>query len=96
MIFVSSVYDDVPDALSSWAASGHRLYIYSSGSVTAQKLLFGNSEKGDLLDKISGHFDTSVGSKQEVDSYKNISKEIGCDQILFLTDIINGNFEINY
>ncbi|XP_026477243.1 enolase-phosphatase E1-like [Ctenocephalides felis] len=83
------VYDDVPEALTSWSASGHQLYIYSSGSVAAQKLLFGNTEKGDLLDKISGHFDTSVGGKQEVDSYKNISKEIGCDQILFLTDIVN-------
>lgn len=34
--------------LDSWRAAGKMLYIYSSGSVLAQKLLVGHSDKGDL------------------------------------------------
>ena len=44
-----SVYDDVPKAFEQWTNNGKKLYIYSSGSVEAQKLLFGNTEHGDLL-----------------------------------------------
>jgi enolase-phosphatase E1 len=47
---VCSVYDDVVEALHKWKAMGHKVYIYSSGSVQAQKLLFKYSNKGDLLE----------------------------------------------
>jgi enolase-phosphatase E1 len=43
------VYDDVVPAFDRWKKRGMNIYIYSSGSVSAQKLLFGYSEKGDLL-----------------------------------------------
>jgi hypothetical protein len=47
---VYSVYSDVVPALKSWACSGRQIYVYSSGSVEAQKLLFGHSEEGSLLE----------------------------------------------
>ncbi|XP_033609088.1 enolase-phosphatase E1 isoform X2 [Cryptotermes secundus] len=83
------VYSDVVPALKSWAHSGRRIYVYSSGSVEAQKLLFGHSEEGDLLDLFAGHFDTEVGPKVEPDSYVNIVKKLDCrsEDIVFLTDV---------
>ncbi|KAK7872006.1 hypothetical protein R5R35_004521 [Gryllus longicercus] len=83
------VYDDVQPALKSWKHSGRQVYVYSSGSVAAQKLLFEFSEKGDLLELFSGHFDTDVGSKIESSSYSNIAKQLNCkcEEIMFLTDI---------
>ncbi|XP_015591169.1 enolase-phosphatase E1 isoform X1 [Cephus cinctus] len=85
------VYEDVPKALESWTAdTGRKVYVYSSGSVEAQKLLFGHSKYGDLLKYFSGYFDTSVGMKQEVASYKNILKQIDVEpsNVLFLTDVV--------
>lgn len=85
------VYDDVSPALEAWrAAEGQKVYIYSSGSVQAQKLLFGQSSAGDLLKYIDGHFDTAVGAKQEQASYAAIAEKIGCkpEEVLFLTDIV--------
>lgn len=84
------VYDDVMPALEQWrSVNGQKVYIYSSGSVQAQKLLFGQSDAGDMLAHIDGHFDTDVGGKREVASYKNIIEKIGCKagETLFLTDI---------
>ncbi|CAH0728351.1 unnamed protein product, partial [Brenthis ino] len=84
------VYDDVSAALELWhGVEGQKVYIYSSGSVQAQKLLFEKSLAGDLLPYIDGHFDTSVGAKQEAKSYTSIIEKIGCkaEEILFLTDI---------
>ncbi len=43
-----SVYDDVVDALKLWTEAGKRIFIYSSGSVAAQKLLFAHTRHGDL------------------------------------------------
>ncbi|KAG9480584.1 hypothetical protein GDO78_012181 [Eleutherodactylus coqui] len=83
------VYDDVVPALKKWKEANLKLYIFSSGSVEAQKLLFGYSIEGDLLELLHGHFDTSVGSKVESASYRRIAEQIGCsaENILFLTDI---------
>ncbi|EFN67549.1 Enolase-phosphatase E1 [Camponotus floridanus] len=84
------VYEDVPKALESWKNDGRKIYVYSSGSVEAQKLLFGHSIHGDLLKYFSGFFDTEVGAKQESDSYKNILSKID-DQpsnVVFLTDVV--------
>ncbi|XP_073493118.1 enolase-phosphatase E1 [Phyllobates terribilis] len=83
------VYDDVVPALKKWKEAGLKLYIFSSGSVEAQKLLFRYSIEGDLLELFHGHFDTTVGSKMESESYKRIADTIGCstENILFLTDI---------
>ncbi|XP_060681634.1 enolase-phosphatase E1 [Hemiscyllium ocellatum] len=83
------VYKDVAPAIKEWRKEGKKVYIYSSGSVEAQKLLFGYSIEGDLLELFDGHFDTKIGSKVKAESYREIAKNIGCstDNILFLTDV---------
>ncbi|XP_078429261.1 haloacid dehalogenase-like hydrolase family protein [Wolffia australiana] len=84
------VFDDVPEALSKWHASGIKVYIYSSGSREAQRLLFGNTIHGDLRKFLCGFFDTTVGNKREIRSYSEIYQSLGVDkpnQILFLTDV---------
>ncbi|MCP5352036.1 MAG: acireductone synthase, partial [Chromatiales bacterium] len=88
--FTGHVYPDAVDGLRRWHRSGCKLYVYSSGSVAAQKLLFGYSDAGDLTPLFSGYFDTRVGGKREVDSYRRIAGQIGlpADEILFLSDIV--------
>ena len=82
------IYEDALDGLKRWENGGIDLYIYSSGSIAAQKLLFGNTEVGDLNPLFKGYFDTTTGPKLEKDSYEKIIREIGlpADQILFLSD----------
>ncbi|MBH24571.1 MAG: acireductone synthase [Myxococcales bacterium] len=82
------VFEDVPGRLEAWAGAGVPVYIYSSGSVSAQKLLFGYSEAGDLTRYLDGYFDTRIGSKKEADSYRAIADEIGVapETITFVTD----------
>ncbi|MEL6348367.1 MAG: acireductone synthase, partial [Myxococcota bacterium] len=82
------VYDDVVPALQRWTDAGRSIYIYSSGSVHAQKLLFGHSVAGDLLPFFKGHYDTRIGSKKDAPSYAGIAADIGCmpGEIRFLTD----------
>jgi enolase-phosphatase E1 len=87
--FKGHVYNDVKPALNKWKSQGIKLGVYSSGSVAAQKLLFGYSEAGDLTSFFSDYFDTNVGQKREISSYQNIKKALklqGAD-ILFLSDI---------
>ena len=83
------VYDDVAPALRAWHDAGIALYIYSSGSIVAQKVLFANSSAGDLLPLFAGHFDTTIGAKRETASYAAIAREIGiaAGEILFLSDV---------
>ena len=83
------VYDDVPAALNQWRASGLKIGVFSSGSVAAQKLLFRYSDFGDLSGHFSNHFDTTTGSKKEVETYQKITQLLGLapEQILFLSDI---------
>jgi enolase-phosphatase E1 len=82
------VYPDVVEKLTEWKESGLSLYVYSSGSVLAQKLIFGFTHSGDLTPLFSGYFDTAIGSKLEAASYKAIAAEIGLQpsEILFLSD----------
>lgn len=83
------IYSDVPIALQRWHEQNLSLNIYSSGSVPAQKLLFGYSSAGDLTPLVDHYFDTNVGHKREVDSYEKITKTLNLpnDSILFLSDI---------
>lgn len=82
-------FADVVPAVKRWKAAGMKVYIYSSGSIEAQKLLFGHSTEGDILELFDGHFDTKIGHKVESESYRKIADSIGCStrNILFLTDI---------
>ncbi|GMP65813.1 hypothetical protein CsSME_00026454 [Camellia sinensis var. sinensis] len=84
------VFDDVPEALEKWHALGIKVYIYSSGSRLAQRLIFGNTNYGDLRKYLCGFFDTIVGNKKETTSYAEISESVGVDrpsEILFVTDV---------
>lgn len=83
------VYLDVLPAFQKWQKQGIKIGIYSSGSVLAQKLLFAHSQVGDLTVYIDHHFDTLVGAKREVSSYKTIAQKISInsEEILFLSDI---------
>jgi len=86
--FRGHVYPDAAEALRAWYAAGYRLHVYSSGSVEAQKLIFGHSDQGDLAPLFSGWFDTRVGPKRAADSYARIAEAIGepPEAILFLSD----------
>ncbi|MHA7834525.1 MAG: acireductone synthase, partial [Algiphilus sp.] len=83
------VYPDTPEYLRRWAQTGMALYVYSSGSVAAQKLIFGHSLAGDLCPLFSGYFDTTIGGKKETASYQRIVDAMGCPaaEILFLSDV---------
>lgn len=84
------VYDDVPEALEKWQALGLKVYIYSSGSRLAQRLLFGNTNYGDLRKYLCGFFDTTIGNKKQTKSYVEITESLGVDdpsEILFVTDV---------
>ena len=84
------VYPDAVEALRRWKQEGYDLYVYSSGSIQAQKLIFGCSEAGDLSPLFSGYFDTTSGPKREADSYRRIASAIGRpgEEILFLSDVV--------
>lgn len=83
------VYRDVPDALARWSRAGIEIGIFSSGSVLAQKLLFGHSTAGDLTPFIRWYFDTAVGPKQQPSSYARIADAAGHgpQDILFVSDV---------
>ena len=82
------VYDDAVRALRKWHASGLALYVYSSGSIEAQKLLFSHTPHGDLLPLFSGYFDTTTGPKLESRSYETIirSLQLPAHAVVFLSD----------
>jgi enolase-phosphatase E1 len=84
-----AVYPDVAPALARWRTQGRRLAIFSSGSVLAQKLLFAYSTAGDLTALLDGFFDTTIGPKREVGSYRRIAAGLGLadSEILFLSDV---------
>ncbi len=84
------VYPDVPEALEAWKKAGVRLRIFSSGSILAQKLLFGHTAQGDLLPYFEGYHDTTTGPKREARAYAAIAESFALPpaDILFLSDIV--------
>lgn len=82
------VYDDVAAALRGWHDAGIVLAVYSSGSVAAQKLLFGHSNHGDLTGLFTAWFDLATGSKLEPAAYTAIAAALDLPpaDILFLSD----------
>ena len=88
--FTGHVYDDAVSNLKKWAALGIELYVYSSGSVAAQKLLFGYSDAGDLTPLFKGYFDTRIGNKREPLAYETIVRQLAmpAKAILFLSDVV--------
>jgi enolase-phosphatase E1 len=88
--FTAHMYPDVAPRLQAWHQAGHPLAVYSSGSVAAQKLLFGNSDAGDLSKLFSGYFDTEAGHKRDADSYRLIADSLhrSPGDIMFLSDVV--------
>jgi enolase-phosphatase E1 len=83
------VFPDVPRALQRWRKAGIKTAIYSSGSVLAQRLLFGTTAFGDLTPLLTEFFDTASGGKTFEDSYRGIAAALEClpSQMLFVSDI---------
>ena len=87
--FHGHIYSDAYENLKKWHKQGIKLYVYSSGSVYAQQLLFGHTEYGDLNSLFSGNFDTKIGAKVESESYRKILGKLNLqgDEVLFLSDL---------
>ena len=85
----SHVYADVPDVLKFWKTENIQLGVFSSGSVAAQILLLSHTPFGDLTPNFSNYFDTTIGAKRDVESYKKIRETLilNAEEILFLSDI---------
>ena len=83
------VYPDTPVALKRWTDAGLKVCIYSSGSIAAQKLIFGHSDAGDLTPFLSGYFDTTTGPKRDPDSYSRIidALDLAPSELLFVSDM---------
>lgn len=85
------VYTDFFPALQWLFAHDFPVYIYSSGSIAAQKLIFGHSTAGDLLPFIEGHFDIpTAGPKKEMASYTKIAAALNLEpsSMIFCSDMI--------
>ena len=84
------VYEDVAPALKVWKEKGITIGVFSSGSIAAQKLIFGYSIFGDLTPYFSNYFDTTTGGKRDMETYSKISKKLNLhpSEVLFLSDIV--------
>jgi enolase-phosphatase E1 len=87
---VAPLFADVPGALERWHRAGVELAVYSSGSVPAQQLLYGHTQRGDLRQLFRHWFDTRTGPKQDSESYTTISESMGArpHQVLFISDAL--------
>lgn len=87
--FQAHVYDDSVRRLRDWFEQGIDLFVYSSGSIQAQKLFFRYSRYGDMRALFRGYFDTTTGHKHDETSYRAIAAELAlpADEILFLSDV---------
>jgi enolase-phosphatase E1 len=83
------VYPEVKDQLEKWSKQNIQLGVFSSGSIAAQKLIFGYSVSGDLTPYFSNYFDTKTGTKRDVQTYSKIAEILSLNptEILFLSDI---------
>jgi enolase-phosphatase E1 len=72
----SEIYPDVAGSLKTWSAAGLRLFVYSSNSELAQRLILGRAPSGDLTSLFEGFFDTTAGQKIEPASYDAIAKKL--------------------
>ncbi len=87
---LGEIFDDVLPAFKLWKSEGKIIAIFSSGSILAQKLIFGYSGAGDLTPYISDYFDTTIGAKREPESYQIIAGALNFPPatILFLSDVV--------
>jgi enolase-phosphatase E1 len=66
-----------------------KLFIYSSGSIEAQKLYLAHSVAGDVSAYFDGFFDTTTGPKQEAASYAVIARHLDLppQRVMFFSDM---------
>ena len=85
----SQLYADVAPALRAWQAAGVRLAVYSSGSESAQRLIFAHPPEGDLTGLFTAFLDTRIGGKREAASYREAARRLERppETILFLSDV---------
>jgi enolase-phosphatase E1 len=83
------LYPDAVDAFAQWRGRGLKLFIYSSGSIEAQKLYLAYSAAGDMSAYFDGFFDTTTGPKQEAASYAAIARHLDLppQRIMFFSDM---------
>jgi enolase-phosphatase E1 len=86
----SQIFEDVFPALEEWKKRGIQVRIFSSGSVLAQRLLFGHTQWGDITSFFAGFHDTRTGPKRGPGSYQVIAGEfcLPAEEILFLSDVL--------
>ena len=84
-----NLFPDVAPALERWNEGSIDVAIYSSGSVLAQRLIFGHTADGDLTPRISQFFDATIGPKRSADSYRHIALQLNRapNELLFLSDV---------
>jgi enolase-phosphatase E1 len=89
-VLKAHLYDDAVSLIRDLARAGKRLFIYSSGSIEAQKLYMAYSVAGDLTGLIEDYFDTTTGPKAEAASYGRIAGHIGLPprDITFFSDAV--------
>ena len=82
------LYPDAVEAVRAWSRRGVQVFIYSSGSIEAQKLYVAYSVAGDLSPLIGGYFDTTTGAKGDPASYTKIATSIGIEpfEMTFFSD----------
>lgn len=82
------LYPDVADCLKTWASAGLRLFVYSSNSELAQKVMLSHTPSGDLTALFEGFFDTSFGQKIEPASYRAVCErlDLPCESVLVLSE----------
>ncbi|MFN8949168.1 MAG: acireductone synthase [Alphaproteobacteria bacterium] len=87
-VLKAHLYDDAIAAIRHYHEQGLRIFIYSSGSIEAQKLYMGYSVAGDLRPLISGYFDTTTGPKGEPASYATIARQAATSpgDMMFFSD----------
>lgn len=96
---MAPVYPDSIEFIKSFGKENDgKIYIYSSGSINAQILLFShvdeNGKSVDLTSHLNGYFDIpSSGYKSESSSYRRILNDINKldepNSVLFLSDNVN-------
>jgi enolase-phosphatase E1 len=86
----AQLFEDVAPALRRWRGAGLSISIFSSGSSLAQRLLFAHTEAGDLTRFIDNYFDTTIGSKTAIESYRSIASTLNlpAHEILFISDVV--------
>ncbi|KAJ6221760.1 hypothetical protein RDWZM_000305 [Blomia tropicalis] len=82
------VYSDVAIQIQKWRTEDNiKLFVFSNGWAEATKRFLSRTTHGDLNLLIDGHFDTSLGSLNDANTFTQVLKKINepAQEVLFLT-----------